>query len=76
MSAPQTGSGPDGRITRGDIEGKLREIRGEVDTTASQAKPVAITVAAVAAVAVIGVVDLLGRRAGRKKQTFVEIRRV
>ena len=66
----------DDRISRADIEGKLREIKGEVDSTANQAKPVAITVAAVAAVAVIGVVYLLGRRAGRKKQTIVEIRRV
>ena len=68
--------GIDGRITRSDIEGKLREIKGEVDTTAGQAKPVAITVVAVAAVAVIGVVYLLGRKAGKKKNTIVEIRRV
>lgn len=65
-----------GRIGREDIEAKLREIRGEVDSTASAAKPTAMAVAAVAVVAVIGVAYLLGRRKGKLKSTVVEIRRV
>ena len=64
------------RISRNDIEAKLREIRGEVDSTAQAAKPAAMAIAAVAVVAVIGAAYLLGRRKGRKKSTVVEIRRV
>ena len=66
----------DGRITRDDIESKLREIKGEVDETTEQAKPIGLALAAVAAVVVVGVVYLLGRRKGTKLSTVVEIRRV
>ena len=71
-----TAASGDDRISRGDIESKLREIRGEVDSTASAAKPAALAVVAVAAVVVIGAAYLLGRRKGKKKSTLVEIRRV
>ncbi len=63
-------------VSRSDIESKLREIRGEVDTTATAAKPAAMAVAGVAAVLILGAVYLLGRRKGKKKSTVVEIRRV
>lgn len=63
-------------VGRTDIEAKLREIKGEVDTTATAAKPTAMAIAGVAAVAVIAAVYLLGRRAGKKRTTVVEIRRV
>lgn len=63
-------------ISRGDIEAKLREIRGEVDTTAGEARPYALAAAAVGAVAILAVVYVMGRRKGRKKTTVVEIRRV
>jgi len=69
-------SDPSQPVSRSDIESKLREIRGEVDTTATAAKPVAMAVAGVAAVLIIGAVYLLGRRKGKKKSTVVEIRRV
>ena len=65
-----------GRITRADIEGKLRDMRGEVQETAEAAKaPIMAIAAGVAAVIVIGAV-LLGKRRGRRKSTVVEIRRV
>lgn len=64
------------RVGRSDIEAKLREIRGEVDNTATAARPQAMVVAGVAAVIVLGAVYLLGRRKGKKKSTVVEIRRV
>lgn len=64
------------RITRSDIEGKLREIRGGVETAFGVAKPVGMAVVVVAAVAVIGVAYFLGRRGGKKRRTVVEIRRV
>ncbi len=63
-------------VTRADIEAKLREIRGEVDTTAEGAKSYALTAGLVAAVVVVGFVYLLGRRRGRRRTTVVEIRRV
>jgi hypothetical protein len=63
-------------IHRSDIESKLREIRGEVDSTATAAKPAAMAVAAVAVVLVVGAAYFLGRRKGKKKSTVVEIRRV
>ena len=65
-----------GRITRADIEGKLRDMRGDVQETAEAAKaPIMAIAAGVAAVVVIGAF-LLGKRRGRRKSTVVEIRRV
>lgn len=64
------------QISRDDIQSKLREIQGEVDSTATAAKPAVLTVVAVAAVVVIGAAYMLGRRKGKKKSTVVEIRRV
>ena len=64
------------RITRADIEGKLRDMRGEVEETAEAAKaPIMAIAAGVAAVVVIAAF-LLGKRRGRRKSTVVEIRRV
>lgn len=66
----------DGPVTRNTIEAKLREIRGEVDSTTELAKPYLLIAGAVAAVAVVGMAYLLGRRKGKRKTTLVEIRRV
>ncbi len=63
------------KITRDDIESKLRELQGEVDETAESAKGIAIAVGAAVAVGVVVVVFLLGRRRGRSKTTIVEVRR-
>jgi len=66
----------EGRITRADIEGKLRDMRGDVEETAEAAKaPIMAIGAGVAAVIVIAAF-LLGKRRGRRKSTVVEIRRV
>ena len=65
-----------GRVQRSDIEAKLQEIKGEVDTTTAKAKPVGLAAAAVAVVVVVGVAYLLGRRKGKRQTTLVEIRRV
>lgn len=64
------------RVNRADIEAKLREIRGEVDTTATAAKPTAMTIAVVAGLALLGAAYLIGRRKGKKRSTVVETRRV
>lgn len=65
-----------GPVTRADIEAKLREIRGEVETTATAAKPYAGAAAVAVAVLVIGLTYALGRRKGKKRTTLVEIRQV
>jgi hypothetical protein len=65
-----------GRITRADIESKLRDMRGEVEHTAEAAKAPLAAIAGAAAVAVVALSFLLGKRRGRRKSTVVEIRRV
>lgn len=64
------------RVTRADLETKLREIKGEVDSTATAAKPVGLAVGVAVALAAAGLVYLLGRRSAKKKTTVVEVRRV
>jgi hypothetical protein len=66
----------DSRITRADIEGKLREMRGDVEETAEAAKTPLMAIAGGVAVAVVILAFLLGKRRGRRKSTVVEIRRV
>ncbi len=63
-------------VTRADIEGKLREIQGEVDETTTSARPYLGVAVAVVAVAVIGIAYVLGRRRGTKLSTVVEVKRV
>lgn len=70
------GSGPRGRIEVGDIQAKLEEIRGDTTEAAEQAKPNAMIAAVAGAVLLVGVAFLLGRRRGRRKSTWVEIRRL
>ena len=65
-----------GRITRGDIEAKLRDMRGEVEETAEAAKAPIMAIAGGVAAAVVILAFLLGKRRGRRKSTVVEIRRV
>jgi len=63
-------------VTRAAIEAKLREIKGEVDTSAQAAKPMALLVGVAAAIAVVGLAYVMGRRKGKKRTTLVEVRRV
>jgi len=70
------GPSTNGRITRGDIESKLREMQGEVKETTEAAKvPIMAIAGAVVAVVVVAAF-LLGKRRGRRRSTVVEIRRV
>ena len=64
------------KITRGDIETKLREMRGDVEETAQEAKTPLLAIAGGVAVAIVVVAFLLGKRRGRRRSTVVEIRRV
>ena len=65
-----------GKISRGDIEAKLHEMRGDVEESAEAAKAPIMAIAGGVAVAVIVIAFLLGKRRGRRKSTVVEIRRV
>ena len=67
---------PTGPITRADIESKLQEIRGSVDTTKQQVLDKAKIGAVVAGVLIAIALYLIGHRSGKKQRTIVEIRRV
>lgn len=63
------------RITRKDIEDKIRSLTGDVEEQVEQAKPALIGTAAGVAVLLLLVAYLLGRRSGRSRSAVVEIRR-
>ena len=63
-------------VSRADLEAKMRELQGEVETTTTSVKEYALVAGAVALVAVVSVAFLLGRRRGKKKSTVVEVRRL
>ncbi len=69
-------AGRDGKITRDDIERKFRDLQGHVDDKAESAKGTLVAVGAAVAVGVVVVAFLLGRKRGKKKTAFIEIRRV
>lgn len=66
---------PGQRVEIADIRSKLEEIRGDTDETTAAARPYAVMVAVGGTVVVIALAFLLGRRRGRRKSTWVEIRR-
>ena len=72
MTAP-TNAG--GRITRQDIEAKLRQVRGDVDTAGEAAKGVGGVVAVAAGVGIVFLAYLVGRKRGKRSSTVVEVRR-
>jgi len=63
-------------ISRDDIEAKLGELRGEVNTEIANVRAIAIAVGVTVATVVVLAAFALGRRRGRKLATIVEIRRV
>lgn len=66
----------DRKINRGDIESKLNEIKGDVESTGQAAKPYALGAAVAGAIGIVAIAFLLGKRKGKKKTTVVEVRRV
>jgi hypothetical protein len=64
------------KVTRDDIEAKLRELRGEVDSRVEDVKVSATIVAVAVAVTAVVVAYWLGRRRSRRRQTVFEIRRI
>jgi hypothetical protein len=71
-----TSVGEGGEVSRDDIEAKLRELRGEVDSVGESSRNVVGVVVVAAVFVAIAVTYLLGKRKGRKKTTVVEVRRV
>jgi hypothetical protein len=70
------GRDPSARITRDDIVGKFRELQGETDVIADEAKSYALLIGAGVVAGLLVVAYVLGKRGGRKRRTVVEIRRV
>ena len=64
------------RITRDDIETKLRQLKGDAEEAAQASKTNGLVIAGVVGVVVIALAYILGRRRGRKRSAFVEIRRL
>ena len=65
-----------GRITRADIEAKLKAIRDDIEPVGEQAKGGLMAIApVVVAVLVIGAY-VIGKRSGKKRRAVIEIRRL
>ena len=65
-----------GRISRADIEAKLRAIRDDIEPVGDQAKGGLMAMApVVVAVLVVGAY-ILGKRSGKKRRSVIEIRRL
>jgi signal transduction histidine kinase len=64
------------KITRDDLEEKLREIQGDVTKAVDTARPAVSALAVGVGVVIISVVFLIGIKVGRKRNTFVEIKRI
>jgi cobalamin biosynthesis Mg chelatase CobN len=64
------------KVTRDDIESKLRELRGEVDERVEEVKVPAIAIAVGVAVVTVVAAYWFGKRRGKKRQMVLEIRRL
>ncbi len=75
MSATHAEAAANGRVTRKDIESKLRQIRSDVDTAEEAAKGAGTVAAGVGVILLILLVYLLGKKRGKRSSTVVEVRR-
>jgi hypothetical protein len=64
------------RITRDDLESKFRSVQTDLQHKVEAKEKNLLAAAAVAGVVLLVIFFVLGRRAGSKRTTFVEIRRV
>jgi hypothetical protein len=67
---------PGPKITRDDIESKLRELQGDIGERTEAVKVPAIAIAVGAVIVTIAAAYFLGRRKGKRRQTVLEIRRI
>lgn len=75
-TADTNGHGTPERITRDDIEAKLRELRGEVEEGMEVARGAGTVALVAGVVALVVVAYWMGRRRSRKRRTVLEIRRI
>lgn len=66
----------DAKITRDQIEAKLREVTGGVTDEVEEFRSQALAIGLGVVVLSVAVVFLIGRRMGRRKSTIVEVRRI
>ena len=64
------------RVSRQDIEDKVRALQGDVQGKVDDRRSTLLVVAGGVGVALVVVFFLLGRRSGKRRSTVVEIRRV
>jgi len=76
MSPERSEVVPDGRVTRADIEAKLRELEAGVTERAEGARQTAFVFGVVAIAVTVVVAYWFGRRSVRKRRTVLEIRRL
>ena len=62
-------------ITPADIEAKFRDIQGQVDVVAEDSKKKLALGGTVGAIIIFLIIYVLGRKAGKKKSSVLEIRR-
>lgn len=74
--ASGNGRAPSDRITRTDIESKLRELEAGVSDRADRAKNGALVAGVIAVGVVVVAAYWFGRRSMRKRRTVLEIRRL
>ncbi len=65
----------DRRITRDDLEAAFSKVVGEGESTARDAVPPLLVIAGAVALGLVTVAYIAGRRRGRRRSTFLEIRR-
>ena len=63
------------RISRADLEAKFREVQDDLQGRLDDRRQSIVAVASAVGIVVLIVAYLFGRRAGRRKTTFVEVRR-
>jgi hypothetical protein len=65
----------DRRITRDDLEAAFSKVVGEGEATARDAVPPVLLIAGAVALGLVAAAYMAGRRRGRRRSTFLEIRR-
>lgn len=63
-------------ITPADMEAKFRDLQGQVNVVAEDSKKKAALAGAVLGAVVLVVIYFAGRRAGRRRSSVLEIRRL
>ena len=64
------------RVTRDDLEAKFRAVQGDVQNKVEDRKQTLLAGVVAGGIILLVAFFLMGRRSGKSKNTFVEIRRV